>query len=410
MKTKYCLFIILLPLISYAQGLRVSNGKLKAAHTNISQIDLGRGGSTTSAIFNRIDGVTNNLYYLSSSLSQNPLKPDVILQVSGEFPLGHVWSSTNKFVYQRSTDHGLTWSAKATFYSAGGSLGTVDGGGGYSSDGRYHQFIDVHGGTAEGGVSTTPHSLIYCYSDDDGTTVTATDITSVIPSDGLASYRFYGNLVEVGGYLFYNYYKLTDEGDFTNSARYILKKPLSGGSWTSILVETGSNYLNESTIAWVGGNYLIYVSRNDVTKEFTLYRSSDLGETWSNLGDLSFGEAFTTPGPPRLAPLYISGTLVIACYYPDRQNAILKVVYGTADNIRNNGVSGFDNTTKTTLVDNASQEQLHYGQVLHHYNNFNAIASYATEAGAANILVKGYLDIFWVRSSHYPTVKTALGL
>jgi hypothetical protein len=394
----------------------VCHGQIRKVQATLStitrtmQIDLGRGPSSTSNIFNRLDGVTNTKYYLCSSISQNPVTPDVFIQVTAEWPTGHSWSDDNKLIFQTSTNKGATWSGVSDFYSPGASLGVVDGGGGYSSDGRYHYFVDVHAGV-EGASAAAPHYVYYLYSDDNGANVTATDITSLIPSDGLATWRFYGNLVEAGGYLFFPYYKLTAEGNITNSARYILKKPLSGGTWTSILVETGSTYINEGTIEHLGGNYLIYIARNESTKEWTLYRSSDLGETWSSLGDLTFGEVIGTAGPARLSKFYINGTLVIACYHPDRANDDLKVTYGLASDIISSGVSGFNTATKTTIINNGTDDTFpHYGSVVHYDNNMNAFASYATEAGAANLAEKCYLDIFHVATSHYNTIKTVLGL
>jgi hypothetical protein len=412
MKTFIFLLSFIASCLCEAQPLIIQGaGSGKSPHTSNSQIDLGVGPNGTTNTFNRIDGVATTKYYLSSNICQNPLSPDIIIQVSSEWPNGHNWSDGNKFIYQRSTDRGNTWSAKADFFSPGASIGAIDGGGGYSSDGRYHQFIDAHAGSGEGGSSQAPHYLYHCYSDDNGTTVTSSDITSVIPSDGLATWRAYGNLVEAGGYLFFPYYKVTNELNFTNSARYILKKPLSGGSWASILVSTGTDFIGEGSIISLGGNYLLYVSRNEVTKEFTSYISSDLGETWGAGGTLSLGETLSGAGPPRLASFEISGVLVIVIYYADRVNTRLKACYGKASVIIASGaVTGFDLTTKTTLHDNGTQEEFHYGQVLHHYNNFNALGSYAREAGAADYAVKNYLDIFRCPSSHYQTVKTALGL
>lgn len=340
-------------------------------------------------------------YYLSTSLCQNPTNLDTIVMIFAD-GTAHTGDSTKKLSIRKSTDRGKTFATKTDVYDPLSTLQVQDMGAGYSANGRLHVIVDVH--TNNAGTIDDPHSLIYLYSDDDGTSWTTVDLTSLLPSDSLATFRVYTNIIENNGVLMFPMYKQADEGVTTSSANYLFRSTDGGANWSVITIRaSGGTYINEPTIIALNSTKLIVIARNEATKEYTLFESNDNGLTWSTVGDLSFGEAFGTAGPARLNKFTENGTEYVVCYYPDRQNKLLKAIYAkTSDLITSS--SDFDTATKTTLV----SDHFHYGSVCHPWGDRSAIGSYANEPTTVT-LTENNLTTFYVPTYHIDGVITTLG-
>lgn len=348
-------------------------------------------------------------YYLTTVLAKSPTTGNVV-QIFSESN-NHYADDNRRVSMRKSTDLGISFGAKTTVLHPTGTLCTGDLGGGYSADGRLHLFVDVH--TVSGTSFAAPHSITYMYSDDDGTSWTSIDLTSLLPADGLNAFRMYGDLIDNGGFLMFPFYKLTDEGNSTESANYLWKvsnaaDPSVLGNWSvKTMRAKGTTYMNETSMAVVGQTNLIAITRNEATLEWNAFDSSDNGETWTDRGPIDFGETFTTAAPVRLAQFIHNGVPITACYYSDRASAkrLLKVVYGKTASILSNVLTGFVTASKRIIV----PDLLHYGTVVHYNNDLNAIGSYAREGNPfpseANRLVT-----FFVPTDHEATLESALGI
>jgi hypothetical protein len=350
-----------------------------------------------------------NRYYLTNHLCQKPSNANVIVSLFSD-GLNHVPSDGKVISRRISTDKGVTWSAKSQSYDPGGTDSPGDLGAGYGSGDRLHAIIDLLHTAA--GPSWTTFAMVYIYSDDDGATWSSpVDITSSIPSDGLAAWRVYSTIIENDGVLMCAYYKTTSDLSSANSARYILRSTDNGANWTSILIQTGATHRNETEIVALSSTVVLAVTRDESTLEYYQSISTDNGLTWTNQGDLSFGETFARATPVRLKKFQIAGTNIIACYYSDRDRDIFKVIYGKASDLIASGLTGWNIGTKFTLHQGSNNEHLHYGDACHFDNNFQAIGMYAIDSfpnvgsGTENEMYTLLIPTF-----QYPFVKTALGL
>lgn len=348
-------------------------------------------------------------YYLTNHLCQDPGNSDRIVSIFAD-GTNHLPTDGKVISRRISNDKGQSWSSKTLVYDPGGTDCIQDPGAGYGSDGRLHIIAEVL--TTAAGPTWTTNRMMYMYSDDDGATwSTPTDITSSVASDGLAAYRVYGTVIENNGVLMCPYYKTTSDTLSTNSARYILRSTNNGSTWTSVLIQTGATHRNETDIIALSSSVVLAVTRDESTLEFYQSMSTDNGATWSNQGDLSFGEDFTRATPVRLKKLSIVGTEIIACYFSDRNRDIFRVIYGKSTDLISSGLTGWNIATKFTLHQGSNNEHLHYGDVCHYDGDLEGFAMYAIDefpgsgSGLDNEMYTIQLPTF-----QYPFVKSGFGL
>lgn len=366
-------------------------------------------GINITSDWHLIDSLSESRYYLTNHLMQNNTNADVITSVFSD-GVNHIFDDTKKVSVRKSTDKGRTWSSKTTAFDPAGGEGVGDPAAGRGSDDRIHVIADSHTSYSIGGT----HKLYYGYSDDDGDTWSSfTNITAILPADSLATWRCYSNIIENNGRLMCPIYKVTDEGVFTNSAIYLLYSDDNGSTWgyKTIRASTTTPFLNESEIIALSSTALLVITRNETTGEWTQFISSDNGDTWTNQGDLTFGETLTLAGPVRLSKFQILGTDVIACYYSDRTKDVFKVVYAKPSDIISSGLAGWVVDRKFTIHQGSNNNHLHYGDVCHYDNDFKAIGQYVIDPfppdgpGLVNTMYT-----FDIPTYHYSFIKSALGL
>lgn len=224
-------------------------------------------------------------------------------------------------------------------------------------------------------------------------------MTVALPG-GLATFRFYGRMIQVDDVLMSPAYFFTEEGDFTNSARYVLRSTDFGANWTWILVESTSAYINESELLGITDDVVIMVSRQeDSPKQFIMYKSEDKGLTWFNCGVLSTTVVMSVANPCRLHKFFLdNGVEVVAMYFVDRANARLYAMYGRLDNFIIGGVGGFNTNTVTLLRQESIY--LHYGDFVHYEDNLNAYGVWTRENSAV-ALADNELIHFTNLATHY---------
>lgn len=349
-------------------------------------------------------------YYLNTFWMQKPSNPNIIVNIFTD-TVDHVYNIDRKVSRRISTDRGKTISSKIDAYNPGGAGRPIDAGAGYGDDSRLHILADTQDGTGPG----LTHQLVYLYSDDDGATWSSpVNIASSLPADGLATWRVYCRIIENGGRLMTVIYKFTEEGDLTNSARYLFYSDNNGTSWSTFTIQSvagAGNFRNESAIIALSSTVLLVVSRDEGTGEWYQSMSTNNGATWTNQGALTLGESLGRAGPVRLKKFPIAGTDVVACYYPDRDQNTLKAVYGTAANLIASGLTGWNLSTKYTFFQGWLGQHLHYGDVCHYNNDFHANAIYPLdEFPSSGAGTENELSQYELGTIHYADVKTLLGL
>lgn len=348
--------------------------------------------------------LSESIYYLNVAVEKNPVSGNILCVFGQWTSAGHTWADGNVYMFRKSTGDISIFGTKATAFDPGANRGIIDGGFFYDSTGRGHGFTNTMDGT---GTTSTPltSKVFYFYTDDDGTNWNSSEITP--PSDGLEFTACYGNGYEANGFNWFCVYRQTE--DTTSSARYILKWAVGANISTIqwILVESGSTYINEGSIAYLGGDSHVLVCRNESTLEWTQYYTNDNWATNTNQGDLTFGETNTTAGPLRIVkfPVYRNGirTDILKCYYPLRGTAVLKAIYALPANIISSGLTGWDLDTKEIIVDDT--EIIHYGGAYH--DGFNFFAVYTREVVAS---VTSTLISFRGPTNLHAKVLTELGL
>lgn len=349
-------------------------------------------------------------YHFVQGLIQDPANPNNIHKIyhNGD---QHVEADDKRVSVQSSTDRGRTWGTEFTGYDedGAGTYAVQDGEWGWESTGTIHGITDWH---TTIGVAGGTHKLLYHYGTDI-TSLTTIDITSIVPADGLNAFRAHGNIIEGGdGFIYACLYKATDEADGTQEANYILRKPVGASTtWTVFTVKApDGTQISEMSIAALDASTLLVLARNETTKEWSQTIGTSNGSSWTAFADVTFSETLTVASPPLLTTFMENGTKVVAAWISIKEAATkaVKVVYATAPDLIASGVSGWDTTTKFTVVTGATQ-YVHYGRVLHYGNKFNAIGAYALEPNPFTA-TENSLITFHCPATQYFNTKTALGL
>lgn len=312
--------------------------------------------------------------FFNVNLIQNPVSQSSIVQVFTKGEL-HTLDPTKRILLRRSTNKGMTFSEPVVVFDPPGALGVQAISTGYDNSGRLFVFSDVH---TTDGVDGDPHFLYCHFSDDDGQNWQSVDLSSLIPDDTLTTLRVYGNVIANGGRVMSPFYKMSGEGDSSYSANYLLvltegSDPSNLDNWSVVTVRSVDEpFINEASIVALSATELLQVIRDDDTKGFKVFTSSDNGDTWSSIGDTSFGDTMTIAAPVRLYKFNMAGNEVVACYYTDRAKGTLKVIYGTVSDLLNDPVDGWMENSKWMLYN----KPFSYGSVLHIDGGETAIGSY----------------------------------
>jgi hypothetical protein len=315
-------------------------------------------------------------YYFTVSMDQNPTAPNTLLQLYTQ-GTDHLPDAAKKLCYRKSTDYGTTWSAQSDIKDPVGNLCVQSCHGMYTSTGRFSVLSNE---VTAGAVDWLPQYLQYTYSDDNGSTWNFVDLTSLWPSDGSTAIQTIGQGVVNNGYIMHPFftYPKASPADITSNGVYVLRiaegaDPAGLGNWSVITIKPyGLGFISELSLAALTANDIYGIGRNEQTKEFTVYTSSDNGLLFTDRGDLPLGESFTFGGTPGNIRIYGNN---VAFYYPDRPNLLLKVVYSTKAALLSDPIGGWNLSTKSTIV----PDLLQGGAFVHPYGSKFAIGFSAKE-------------------------------
>lgn len=357
-----------------------------------------------TATWATISTFDDNRYYLYSTLHQSPKVRSVVLNIVLD-GVHHVSDAGKKISFFKSTDTAQTWGSKQLFYDpTDGAFQAQDIACGYSNNGRFHALVGCHDSVGTPGGN---HELRYMYSDDDGTTVSSPSVVT-LPSTTLNAWRVHDKIIDLGnGVMICPAYWATDEGDPTQSERWVIKTTDGGATWNWILVEGPTTaYINEGSILAITNNILIMINRYEDVFQFWMYKSTDQGTTWTSVGAFGTTILLDSPhGPPVLRKFKAdTGKWYAVMYFPWKSQGRLYAMYGRLDNGVDAGLGMFNTSTVTLLFDDTSQ--LHYGDCLHYNNNMNARGAWPREAGS--FPTDNTLRYFTIGTTHYNTVAALI--
>lgn len=324
-------------------------------------------------------------YYLCSTLHQSPKVRSVILNTFTD-GLHHNYDPDKVISVRKSTDLGLTYATKTTLYNpTDGTFQAQSLSAGYSNNGRFHALISCQDSSGTPGGN---QELRYLYSDDDCTTMSS-PVTITLPSTSLNAFRMHDKIIDLGnGVMLAPAYFVTDEGDATQSERYVVKTTDGGANWSWILVEgPTSTYINEGSLLAVTNDIVYMMCREDTSTpypQFYCYKSLNQGATWTNLGIFGTTVNKAVADPPILRKFRAdNGKWYAVMYFSDRGGSAndIYAIYGRLDNGVEGGM-GLFNLSTLTLLRSDPTTYLHYGDFIHYNNNMNARGAWPREASS----------------------------
>lgn len=322
-------------------------------------------GSTISKSFTNIN--VGSGYEHFGFLSVNPVTGNIILifrkGTSFASDIGSIWM-------RKSTDGGANWGSEIQIKSET-QVDLRNIAGGYTSSGRLLLFY----GRYQNNSSWLP--IGYIYSDNDGSTWS--NQQQINTQSGTSAFSPYGSVIDIGGgVLFQTWYEVS-------SGVYTLKFSKSTDNGNTFLTSNifsiySSNLtFTEPSMLNLGGGCLLVLSRINNGTCFAQFRSNDYGITWNSIPEYTNFDTWTNgQNSPYLSYINYNGIGIVACYYLRRDSSPypIKVVYGLASDIVNNGISGWNPLTLRTVLSSTGGSSSGCPSFFHPNNQLKGIGNY----------------------------------
>lgn len=275
--------------------------------------------------------------------------------------------ASDGFIFHaHSDDFGETWSPRDTLYAEAG-FDIRDPGGGVSANGDLTVFFSRAVQPLIAGAFKT---LSYVRSTDGGITWSArTDLPFPSSTDGGSDFfAIYGKMeICDGDTLIKPLYRQTPGYEV-----YIIRSSDNGATWSdTINIVRDVNTDTETDIIYLGGRQVLAVARRDGAPHYRQYISLDNGLTWADQGNILI-DTFTNISPVWLGRFTASNdSLMISMFYYDRSDPSgeqqMKVVYGRASDFKEKGINAWLLYTRTNIEYNTNSPG--YPSAVHPYFN-----------------------------------------
>ncbi|HYX07753.1 MAG TPA: sialidase family protein, partial [Bacteroidales bacterium] len=201
-------------------------------------------------------------------------------------------------------------------------------------------------------------AMKYLYSDDDADTWTLgdDDLDHEIYPETNTIFNPYGHIIDVGNNTLYQTWfgGIPVQDSLSIYRMYLYKSTDGGSSFTEVIPtnDTRQPWGEPSMVNLGGGCCLILARMNDDINHFRQFKSEDNCANWHDQGATSFESGAGSVGaPPFLSFINYEGVGIVACYYTMRNTnpRLLKVVFGLAKDLLENGTSGWNNNTRVEI-------------------------------------------------------------
>jgi len=367
-----------------------------------------RGNTTIRSTGRTLKSFTDD-YVLGGLYAKNADRSKTVLIAS--LGADHFAVGTNRDgVQMMSTDDGFTWPADfgtAIWTDATKTIMPPFGGYNPATD----TLIAVY---SKWTTATGAYTDLVCRRSTDGGTSWSSEITITLPTTSPA----------LTFWLAHDKLEACNNGDvaiplyaFSTTALYkvyIMRSTDDGLTWSFAEVfSSGSAYINESSLGWLGGNNWILWSRIEAVSggvfKFRQFYSTDDMATWSNQGDTPFGGALFAH-PPMLRSFLIDGTRVIEATWVNRLTRRMHCKYALASAIVTNGISEW--TAKTTYTvfqrfqGDSQGYETGYPFFIHGRDDLNMQGAWFDETSTTTTRV----SIQYFNDELKQTIKTELGI
>lgn len=366
-------------------------------------------GNTTIRSTGRTIKTFSDDYVLGGLYAKNADRSKTVL-IASLGPNHFVVGSDRDGMQMMSTDDGITWPAdfgSAIWTDATKSI--MPPYGGYNP--ATNTLIAIY---SKWTTATGTYTDLKCRRSTDGGTTWGSEITITLPVTSPA----------LTFWLAHDQLEACNNGDvaiplyaFSTTVLYkvyVMRSADDGLNWTFTEVFTsGSEYINESSLGWCGGDDWIMWTRVETVSggvfKYRQFFSDDDMATWSNQGDTPFGGALFAH-PPMLRSFLIDGTRVIEASWVNRLTRRMHCKYALASAIVTNGISEW--TAKTTYTifqrdpgDSQGWES-GYPFFIHSRNDLNMEGAWFAETSATTTRV----SIQYFNDEIKQTIKTELGI
>lgn len=308
---------------------------------------------------------------------------------------------TGKGTVKTSWDGGNNWSSGITLWDETTTASGVNWnnpGGGVTPNGRVIVFYgrNMSAAAAWGFVNLDTG---YRYSDDEG--LTWSERTTIAFPAEVSGFVPYGNLLSVAsGDILQGAYAtpLPYTAATTLGYTYVTRSGDNGATWqTPTLVLSGnggSGSVSEASYAYLGGGNIVGLVRRDQNSGvyYSQVKSTDNGRTWTNQGFVTF-DTWTRPAPPTLHIIQGStGERMVACYYMDRTEGVLRVVLGQPELLLASGDAGWVTQSRKNIWIGTADTDSGYQDVIIPEGGRRAYGVYVNEISSTNTALQFFAD------------------
>ncbi len=334
----------------------------------------------------------NDKYNFCGAIQKNPVNGNI----------SSIWDSGNSHykiktprdlhnvLCHTSSDGGKTYGSEVVvFQNEGNKISYTNPSSGYDLNGRLVCIatkVDQSGEFYPG----NPYEMVAKYSDDDGRKWSPEyTIPGILPTWKIMNSN--SNIIVLeNGHLISNYYEGVNDSIVNLKC---LRSIDNGKIWevfstidTDVWSAEGEA-INETSMIAIDNTTILAMTRVNGKSYYNQYLSADNGKSWTKQGNTSFGDVWPDNNVSsgyvhliRISSFLLNNEKVISAYYFNRYKGLINndapfyVVYGKAEDLKNNGVSGWNQETRKEIV--TSRNPLSrldgYPHVIHPDNDLNA--------------------------------------